>query len=67
MNPLIEKNTQSLQEIYHQTIAEKFSSEKQLMQKELHKYGIQTILTKPEELTLKTINKYLEIKSRGLL
>ncbi|MBG47247.1 MAG: DUF58 domain-containing protein [Pseudozobellia sp.] len=67
LEALIEKNTQSLQEIYHQTIAEKFSSEKQLMQKELHKYGIQTILTKPEELTLKTINKYLEIKSRGLL
>jgi hypothetical protein len=37
------------------------------MQKELNNYGIQTILTKPEELTINTINKYLEIKARGLL
>jgi hypothetical protein len=37
------------------------------MVKELQKYGIQTILTRPEELTINTINKYLEIKARGLL
>ena len=64
---LIEQPAQSVQEIYHTTIAEKFSMEKRLMQKELQQYGIQTILTAPEELTIKTINKYLEIKARGLL
>ena len=37
------------------------------MQKELQQYGIQTILTKPEQLTINTINTYLEIKARGLL
>jgi len=37
------------------------------MQKELQKYGIHTILTKPEELTVNTINKYLEIKARGII
>ena len=37
------------------------------MQKELQQYGVQTILTKPEQLTINTINKYLEIKARGLL
>ena len=58
------KNTQ---EIFEQTIAEKFVYEKKLIVNELRKYGIQTILTKPENLTVNTINKYLEIKARGLL
>ncbi len=64
---LIAEDTEDLQAIYHKTIAEKFSLEKRLMQKELQKYGIQTILTKPEELTVNTINKYLEIKARGII
>ena len=64
---LISSDAEDLQSIYHKTIAEKFSFEKKLMQKELQKYGIQTLLTKPESLTINTINKYLEIKARGLL
>ena len=67
LEDLITRDTEDIQDIYHKSVAEKFSFEKQLMQKELQKYGIQTILTKPENLTLKTINKYLEIKARGLI
>lgn len=67
LEELIASDAEDLQSIYHKTIAEKFSLEKRLMQKELQKYGIQTILTKPENLTINTINKYLEIKARGLL
>lgn len=67
LEELIATDAEDLQTIYHKTIAEKFSLEKRLMQKELQKYGIQTILTKPEQLTINTINKYLEIKARGLL
>ena len=67
LKELIETNAEDIQSIYHKTIAEKFSLEKRLMQKELQQYGIQTILTKPEHLTVNTINKYLEIKARGLL
>ena len=55
------------QEIFEKTIAEKFIYEKKLIVNELHKYGIQSILTAPENLTVNTINKYLEIKARGLL
>ncbi len=58
------KNTQ---EIFDKTIAEKFSYDKKLIVAELNKYGIQTILTKPQNLTIDTINKYLEIKAKGLL
>ncbi len=67
LEELIATDAEDLQAIYHKTIAEKFSLEKRLMQKELQQYGIQTILTKPENLTINTINKYLEIKARGLL
>jgi uncharacterized protein (DUF58 family) len=67
LESLIATDAEDLQSIYHKTIAEKFSLEKRLMQKELQKYGIQTILTKPEHLTVNTINKYLEIKARGIL
>lgn len=67
LDQLISKNAENLQEIYHKTIAEKFVFEKRLMVKELQKHGIQSILTSPEKLTIDTINKYLEIKARGLL
>lgn len=67
LEKLIATDAEDLQAIYHKTIAEKFSLDKKLMQKELQRYGIQTILTKPEQLTVNTINKYLEIKARGLL
>jgi len=67
LEQLTATNAEDLQTIYHKTIAEKFVLEKKLMQKELKKHGIQTILTKPGELTINTINKYLEIKARGLI
>ena len=67
LDELIAQDAEDLQSIYHKTIAEKFSFEKRLMAKELQKNGIQTILTAPENLTINTINKYLEIKARGLL
>ena len=67
LDTIIKENAEDLQSIYHKTIAEKFDFEKRLMVKELQKHGIQSILTAPENLTINTINKYLEIKARGLL
>lgn len=61
------KETGSLSEVYDKIIAEKLSYEKRQIVRELNKYGIQSILTSSEELTINTINKYLEIKARGLL
>lgn len=57
----------NVSEIYDQTIAQQFEFDKKLMVRELQQRGIQTVLTTPEDLTVNTINKYLEIKSRGLL
>ena len=67
LNELIHKKATNVQEIYDKVIAEKFAFEKRLIVNELRKYGIYSVLTQPEELTLDTINKYLEIKARGIL
>ncbi|MEO5777516.1 MAG: DUF58 domain-containing protein [Flavobacterium sp.] len=57
----------TIQEVYDKVIAEKFIFEKKLIVTELKKYGIHSVLTQPENLTMDTINKYLEIKARGIL
>ncbi len=64
MKLMLENRASSLEEIYIKTIAEKFAHEKRLMVKELHKHGIPSILTTPENLTVNTVNKYLELKTR---
>lgn len=67
LESFINQDSKKVGEIFDQAIAEQFSYDKRLMVKELQKHGIQTILTKPEDLTVNTINKYLEIKKRGIL
>ncbi len=64
---IIETEATTIQQVYDKVIAEKFAFEKRLIVNELKKYGIHSILTTPEQLTVDTINKYLEIKARGLL
>jgi hypothetical protein len=67
LKELINSSPTSMQGIYDQAIAEKFEYDKILIIKELRKYGILTILSAPKDLTVNTINKYLEIKARGIL
>lgn len=67
LDTLINEPAETVQQAYDKVIAEKFAFEKRLIVNELQKYGIQTILTSPQDLTIDTINKYLEIKARGLL
>uniref|UniRef100_UPI003D3341E8 DUF58 domain-containing protein n=1 Tax=Gelidibacter japonicus TaxID=1962232 RepID=UPI003D3341E8 len=67
LNSIIDEKAETIQQVYDKVIAEKFAFEKRLIVQELKKYGIYSILTTPENLTIDTINKYLEIKSRGLL
>ncbi len=53
--------------IYQQTMARKFLAEKRAMIQKLKQYGIQAVLTNPADLSMDTINKYLELKARGLI
>lgn len=67
LDKILNSKPNSLEEIYHKTIAEKFSFEKKVIQKELSMMGIQSILTSPQDLSVNTINKYLELKARGMI
>jgi len=67
LNSLIKNKAETIQQVYDKVIAEKFDFEKRLIVGELKKYGIYSILTTPENLSINTINKYLEIKSRGII
>ena len=62
-----QKQAEFIDDIYTQTSAQKMTMEKRQMVSKMRKFGIQTMLTKPEELSLNTVNKYLELKSRGLI
>jgi uncharacterized protein (DUF58 family) len=67
LEAVAEEQTDKLSGIFKQTVAGKFLYDKKLMANELNRHGIQTILTKPSELSINTINKYLELKARGLI
>jgi uncharacterized protein (DUF58 family) len=67
LDKILNKKADSVEEIYHKTIGEKFSFEKKVIQKELASAGIQSILTTPQQLSVNTINKYLELKARGMI
>lgn len=61
------KKLNNIKDVYDEIIAEKFEYEKKLIRQELQKYGIQSVYTLPENLSISVINKYLEIKARGIL
>lgn len=61
------KEVHTLQDIYTQTIADKFIHDKVLMIKELNNHGIHSVLVKPQDLSAKLVNKYLELKARNLI
>jgi uncharacterized protein (DUF58 family) len=69
-NELIEISHQqahSHKDIIESAVAEKLVNIKWNIVRELKQNGIQSILTKPEDLSLNTINKYLELKSKGVI
>jgi uncharacterized protein (DUF58 family) len=67
LKQLVETKASTTEDIYIKTIAEKYLFEKKLIAKELQKYGIITVLTTPQKLTINSLNKYLEIKNRQSL
>ena len=59
-----QQEVKDLEDLYVKTIAGKYMHEKQLIVKELQNAGILSILSAPENVTVNTINKYIEIKTR---
>ena len=54
-------------DVYVKTITGKLMHEKRLIAKELESHGVLTILTRPQDLSVNVLNKYLEIKARALI
>lgn len=67
LKDLLEQKPKNTFQIYEQTIAQKFDYEKRQITKELQQYGILSVYTTPQQLTVNTLNKYLEIKTRGMI
>jgi len=61
------QEVKSTLDISAKTMADKLSEESTQVVYELRNAGIQAIQTRPEELTATTVNKYLELKSRGMI
>ena len=57
----------SVKDYYEQSIAEKIDQEQNLIINTLRQQGINSLLTTPQGLSVNVINRYLEMKSRGLL
>ncbi len=67
LNSIMKRKTKNVETIYHKVIAEKLAFEKRQIVKELARFGIQSILTEPDKLSIITINKYLYLKARGMI
>ncbi len=67
LQQLIKQKADDSRKLYHKIITEDFDWQKRIMVKELALYNIHAILTEPQNLTTNVINKYLQLKSRGLI
>ncbi len=67
LNDVHSRKINSTKDIYIQTIASKFVHEKQLIIQELQMHGIKTVYTKPADLSVNLLNKYLEIKRQEII
>lgn len=67
LDQLLQHPDRSTMDVYIKAITTKFIHEKELIAKELERHGVLTILTAPDQLSTSVLNKYLEVKARGML
>lgn len=65
LQELAYRPSRSINEVYQAAVAERMMSLKSRIARELRQNGIQTVLTLPKDLSINTINKYLELKAKG--
>lgn len=63
---MIKSEAESVSNAFENVVAETLLVEKEQILRILNQHGIMTILTTPKDLTIDTVNKYLEIKARRL-
>jgi uncharacterized protein (DUF58 family) len=67
LDDLSQQPVGSMKDLVQATVAEKLAGVKWGIARELRQNGIQTILSRPEDLSINTINKYLELKAKGVI
>jgi uncharacterized protein (DUF58 family) len=67
LDKVVNRHPDDTEEIYLQAMTEKFIFDKKQIVRKLERYGIHAILTAPENLTVDTLNRYLEFKARGII
>lgn len=64
---MLDEPVNDIDELYRKVTAREFLHQQKLMAARLRQNGIRVLLTRPENLTGDVINKYLELKQRGLI
>jgi hypothetical protein len=64
ISSILKEEPQKIFDVYKKVSAERHMIEKYEIVNELKSSGIMSFFTKPESLTVDSVNKYLEIKSR---
>ena len=64
---LLDARPETTEGIYVKALAEQFAAEKREVVALLRQCGIESVLTPPQDLSVRTINKYLELKARGVI
>lgn len=67
LETLAYQSPRTVREAYQSIVAEKMTGLKSKIAMELTQNGIHSILTLPENLSINTINKYLELKAKGVI
>ncbi|MCL1822010.1 MAG: DUF58 domain-containing protein, partial [Prolixibacteraceae bacterium] len=67
LEELATRKPENVEDIYTNTVGAQLLFEKRQIVKELQLNGIHAVLTDPQETTVNTLNKYLEMKARGLI
>jgi len=65
LQELAYRPAKSTKDIYQSAVAERLTSMKGRIAQEMRQNGIQTILSLPSDLSINTINKYIELKAKG--
>lgn len=64
---LLHEKTEDTEDVYRKATARRFLQQRELMAARLRQNGVKVVLTRPQDLTGEVINKYLELKQRGLV
>ncbi len=67
LDALARESGESVESIYQSTLARRHIGERDEIVYKLNRSGIQTLVSYPEQLSVNTINKYLDLKSRGMI